>query len=408
MGSLSIALFLALVGVSSCAERNTPTTHLTEIPGASMAAYHTDQYVWEKMARAFTIETDTPTNMEWELWSTVEAAYPDPCGPPATWPKVAKVAQSMPPKLVAIVDDLNDNAEVTQFASLTLNDNPYYEELRINRPMFDYIQENHLYNQNEVYRMAKEGTINFPAASMMIKAQWIPVNPDSTGGYYTKRMNILIKDLQSGDSAYVDTLCGLVGFHLVTHELPNWVWSTFEYKGNVGLCDYIGCKDQFGCTESYIPPHEKVNQGYKIGQTTAQLQSLFDEFNVPAEFQNYRLKGSQTEYTDNNGDTLVLGNSILEMNLVETSSCISCHARATLNNGSPRANLGMFLDSSFTGSFRRNTDTTTLGWHPKCYMGTPVPADYVNLQNGVNVPDSTYYRTNFLWQLAQHVEPCRE
>ncbi|MFT5891822.1 MAG: hypothetical protein ACI9Y7_001929 [Dokdonia sp.] len=283
--------------------------------------------------------------------------------------------------------------------------------------MFEYIQKMGLYNQNKVYEMARTNSINFPSDAMMIKAQWLPIDELEADG---KDVAMYYQKVISGYNA-VDTIVtkktkmGLVAFHLVTHELPNWVWSTFEHSSNVGLCDYIGCKDDFGCTQRYIPPHKDVNKGYDIGKTTPKLKALFKEFGVPNVFENYRLKGSQTEYTSTQGDTLLLGNSILEANLVTSSSCISCHARATVNNiknsDGQRGNLGMFIIDSTQGSidlastinFQTASDTTTLGFHPVAYSGTPVPEDYLT---STSDPDSTYYQTNFMWQLAQHAKPC--
>ncbi|NNE14894.1 MAG: hypothetical protein HKN51_07940, partial [Saprospiraceae bacterium] len=337
----SILMVAFVFFLMQCADSKTNILE-ADIPDASMAAYHTDQYVWEKMARSFQIRTESPKNLDWELWPTTTYAYSDPCSSVA-WPSDSLIWKLNTPKGLAMLANLKNNTtETTRFELLTLNfSNPYYEELRINKVMFDYIQEMGLYNQNTVYKLAKAGKINFPEKAMMIKAQWMPVDSSQVGKYYTKIIDGT--DIYTGESTGY-TLMGMVGFHLVTHELPNWVWSTFEYKGNPGMCDYIGCKDKFGNTQAFIPKNDTINLGYsQIGGPSKALLDLFDEFNVPDVFQNYRLKGSQTEYTDNKGDTLILGNSILEMNLVPSSSCISCHARATLNNRpGDRKNLLMF------------------------------------------------------------------
>ncbi len=403
---LSFMICISILLFSSC--NNSESSYESTLkkrpgPDATMAAYHTDQYVWEKMVRAFQVKTEAPENLNWELWASEEYTYQNPCGP-QPWPTKGIPISKMSPKGIAFMDNLNNdsiNFNTTDFAILTLNfTDPYYEELRLNRPMFDYIQEMSLYNQDSVYDLAKKGKINFPKEAMMIKAQWTPIT-DSTinSGYYTKRISAYNKY----DSIYLENqLMGLVGFHLVTHELPKWVWSTFEFSGNVGLCDYIGCKDNFGCDVPYIPPKDIINQGYKIGKTTPALSALFKEYGIPEEFKNYRLKGSQTEYTDNEGTPILLGNSILEMNLVTSSSCISCHARATLNkvkHGSQ--NLSMFTGEITFDSI--TTGTATKGFHPTAYTGTPIPEDYLNDSSN---PNSTYYRTDFMWQLAQEAKPC--
>lgn len=244
----------------------------SNVPDEKMALTHTDQYVWEKMAHSFQTKTEEPLNLDWEFWASAEYTYADACHP-RKWPESYIEGSLSDPKQVAIVDAVNNqrisansNFETTAFTLLTLNfDNPYYEELRINKAMFDYIQKHSLYNQDSVYKMAKAGLINFPKEAMMIKAQWIPVDSSQIGNYYTKiisgKKTVVTEVQDSGDapniieSSVENQLMGLVGFHLVTHELPDWVWSTFEYSGNPGICDYIGCKDQFGNTQSYIAPN---------------------------------------------------------------------------------------------------------------------------------------------------------
>ncbi|WP_430408997.1 hypothetical protein [Kordia sp.] len=422
----SSCLLLLSALMYNCSQVKTDYETLQNDPDASMAAYHTDQYVWEKMARTFQIKTESPTNLNWEFWASAEYTYEDACNG-KEWPTDSFKNLLGNPKAVAIIDAVNNqrispnsNFETTAFTMLTLNfDNPYYEELRINKAMFDYIQDNALYNQDSVYKMAKERRINFPQDAMMIKAQWIPVDSSQVGSYYTKIISgkkTVVSEVQDAseeapdiiEASVTDQLMGLVGFHLVTHELPNWVWSTFEYSGNLGICDYIGCKDNFGCTEPFISPNpgNVVNAGYNTGETSEALKLLFEENNVPEAFKNYRLKGSQTQYTTNEGKATILGNSILEANLVSSSSCITCHARATLNNNNPRQNLGMF-SSMGDGIILPNqvTDTTTQGIHPIAYNGTPILQDYEN--NSVS-KDSTYYRTDFMWQLAQRAGVCDE
>ena len=407
--SLIIAVFSCTLVAQNALGKNAAAKG-GNLPDAGMAAYHTDQYVWEKMVRAFQVKTKSPMNLNWELWSTTNYAYSDACGP-VKWPTDRLPAGALDsPKIATIINNSPQNFAETQFVILTLNfADPYYEELRINKPMFDYIQKNRLFDQNIVYELAKEGRINFPQDAMMIKAQWLPiksVDPALAKLYYTKTINASEAIYGKSEETTGPVLMGLVGFHLVTHELPNWVWSTFEFAGNVGLCDFIGCKDKFGSDPVYIAPNEDVNKGYSEGKPTAELLKLFAKFKTPEEFKNYRLKGTQTEYTDTTGAPTIVGNSILEANIVSSSSCISCHARAALDNEDPdnRANLDMFIGTT-TGldNFTPATDTTTLGFHPDAFTGTPIPADYQG--DGVS-KNSVFYQTNFMWQLAQHAKPC--
>ena len=65
------------------------------------------------------------------------------------------------------------------------------------------------------------------------------------------------------------------------------------------------------------------------------LEKLFEEFGYQGEwadqYKNYRLKGSQVDFTDGPGRSLLLGNSVTESGFVPSASCITCHARASVN-----------------------------------------------------------------------------
>ncbi len=202
-------------------------------------------------------------------------------------------------------------------------------------------------------------------------------------------------------------LIGLAAFHLVTHELEDYVWSTFEHVDNPGRCDYIGCHDSFGFTKADVEPHKIDSLRYLApAEMTQELKDLFAQYKIGDVFKNYRLKAAQTQYMVNDSTPTLNGSSVLEANLVSTSSCISCHARATVNaqTGKP---LSMFVDPNIVGdgTFEMGfLPNTSKGWHPECYIGRPILADYSPTSS--DGKDSTFHRTNFLWQLAQDAGSC--
>ena len=71
-------------------------------------------------------------------------------------------------------------------------------------------------------------------------------------------------------------------------------------------------------------------------ELTPALLSLFEKQGLTgawgAEWGNYRLKGSQTDFTDPSGRPLLLGNSVTEDGFMTTASCITCHARAAVDS----------------------------------------------------------------------------
>ncbi|MCC5666992.1 hypothetical protein LC653_24645 [Nostoc sp. CHAB 5784] len=80
-----------------------------------------------------------------------------------------------------------------------------------------------------------------------------------------------------------------------------------------------------------MPPKWPINKGYEPGSFTKELNTLFSESALADEWKNYRLKGTQINFVDSAGNPTLLGNSVTEEGFVQTSSCITCHARATIN-----------------------------------------------------------------------------
>ncbi|MEO0470954.1 MAG: hypothetical protein AAF206_15105, partial [Bacteroidota bacterium] len=140
---------------------------------------------------------------------------------------------------------------------------------------------------------------------------------------------------------------------------------------------------------------------------TPALEALFRKHNLPDIFRKYQLRGTQTEYTDRQGNPTILGNSVLENNMVQTSSCISCHAMATLNGGS---NSFVTVSQPMPPGFRFGiSPTNTFGLHPDAFVGTPEPEMFYKENEASEVPaDSIYYQLDFMWQLTNEAKSCEE
>lgn len=169
--------------------------------------------------------------------------------------------------------------------------------------------------------------------SLELKADWAPVTsfhnptftcPDPTNSLYTETIN--------------GTCYALVGIHISSKTMLNWLWATFEPNSNVtnpSRCDpklYGACLDRWGTTSS---------QPYGKGQTPPQSpelrQAMADAQLNPA-FRNYFLTGVQTEFVDSNGTPTQLGNSFIEFNQnvpPGQSSCITCHQYAFFDGKQP-------------------------------------------------------------------------
>ena len=283
------------------------------------------------------------------------------------------------------------------------------------------------------YRLASTpgrlSEIDFPTTSIMIKSDWIVAKYAPLFGIKENPAHPFIKmtinsatDPVTGKPIAAE--CWLLGVHFSSKDIPNWVWTTFEHVDNPGRCDYIGCNDSFGFTtpdkvaagqatnftapktscDNLITPGfvYDLGKGYAGGTITAELQTLLNGLHVgdgpvishttvpmimpnahdPA-WRSYRLKGSQTEFTDSVGRAGILGNSITEAGFVQTSSCISCHARSSTNaTGTVPLPLGVFInETNETGYLQSHRGIPNSEW----YNASAQPPSQITLQ------------TDFVW-----------
>ncbi|HYH98984.1 MAG TPA: hypothetical protein VD972_23725 [Hyalangium sp.] len=275
-----------------------------------------------------------------------------------------------------------------------------------NKPMFDFVFKKNLYNQEGIAGVFTRNSANvskgtafhvqntggatveiaFPADAIMIKSNWlnreraeqIGLKEDPKNPYI--KMNILTPVTDNNGTILKPGEHWLLAFHISSKDTPNWVWTTFEHVNNLGRCDYTGCNDSFGYrspdkvsagqASNFTMPHLKCDdlllpswiydtgKTYAGGDITPALQSVFNGLGigtkdnptlVPTRYdrawKSYRIKGSQTEFTDSTGQPTHLGNSVTEAGFVSTSSCITCHSRAgTTAKGTIPLALGVFVN----------------------------------------------------------------
>ena len=261
-------------------------------------------------------------------------------------------------------------------------------------------------------------SVSYPTDAFMLKVDWIPEQVMIDQGYISK--NTLVKDRQkyitiemnvSTDQGktYQQGMYYLLAITAASKALPNWHWFAFEHVDNLARCDFTGCNDSFGFSHSYqvvdpssangatmvfdsnfVPPHVedddlqdnvvvfKTGQTYPSGEMSDALAQLFSKLNVasgskadakkptisdPA-WKNYRLKGTQTQYYENDGYPTLLGASITEGGFVNTASCLSCHVQAAVNDkGRAATGIGSSGRLSMIGL-------------PKMVSGAPSVGDY--------------------------------
>jgi hypothetical protein len=245
------------------------------------------------------------------------------------------------------------------------------EEVRMNKATFDFIVANKLwYIQGQEAAFQNNTKIDFPVESKEVKAIWERISEADKARFHWANNPL------DGNRPY-----GLVALHIISKDLPNWTWATFEQVDNPERCLARPCHDTFGITPS--------------GDVSPELQSLFQAAGLGPEWQFYRLTGMQVDFVDASNQPTILGNSVIEKGFLLSSSCITCHSRSTIGpriNGQARANrLSIFQP-------------------PPPMPPPPIPPDRSISYNGM--PDPTWFFTNpqdpttrkylqldFLWSL---------
>jgi len=261
------------------------------------------------------IPNDPQGRMKWEGWALGREVFANPNVAP-TWPQ-----QPPSPSPASFESDLiqqmmrrgeGKDGAAPKFdpAAGTRN------ETRLNKAVFDFIVGNDLYYVEGIEAYAKQGKkFEFTPDAIEIKAQWRKITSAQASRYHVAKVTAAGGTVQ---------LWGLTSMHITTKELPNWFWATFEHKDNPGR-------------ELVIPDVKPQDQ-------PAALQGTV--------WENYVLRGTQTDFTDSIGRPLLLASSQIEDGFQDSSSCITCHALATVNpaqTGRPQIDFLEFFDSSGKG-----------------------------------------------------------
>ncbi|HMD69962.1 MAG TPA: hypothetical protein VKF41_01390 [Bryobacteraceae bacterium] len=186
---------------------------------------------------------------------------------------------------------------------------------------------------------ASSAAITFPVPAVEVKADWLPASSLSTAFDCTTNPPA---------GVYVETISGtcyaLVGIHLSSKLLPNWLWATFEPQNtetNPNRCNpklYDSCNDPWGSN-----PAASTGQAT---EPTAALTALMTQAGLPKQFLNYRLVAAQSAFVDTANKPVELGNSFVEFNaqvLPHQASCMTCHSYALVSTaGQENPNFGNF------------------------------------------------------------------
>jgi hypothetical protein len=193
-------------------------------------------------------------------------------------------------------------------------------------------------------RAAFGKTLSFPAEAIEVKANWLPVS--QIPAFTNNRVTVAqVPQLYHVNTGADGNQWALLSMHIISKFVPNWTWATFEHKFNPARCDIIGCKDMFGAQPPVVHPNQQANQGYPDCTKTPALSAMLQAANLEPVFVNYCLKGSQTDFIDNTGLDVRLGNSVTENGFVDQSSCMTCHGRAAFDQTGQATSSAGFNDN---------------------------------------------------------------
>ena len=263
------------------------------------------------------------------------------------------------------------------------------EEVRINLCTYEFIRDNELYNVEGLEKKAAEAIgngrttvtspIDLPVTSQLAKAKWIRITEQQKARYHWRTIKM---QTTHGEETQV---WGLAGLHIITKDTPNWFWCTFEHIDTE--------------TTAEISSRDLTTRGQNAPNGTNGVRNE----TKGSKWENYRLRGTQTEFTTSSGP-FILANSQVEHGFQMTSSCMTCHARATIGLRAQRPDLPAWQVISlpvFTAVFNDNLVPASVN---------PETLPELIRYGAVGAPDPEWYRvdkvrlryiqSDFLWTLA--------
>lgn len=251
----------------------------------------------------------TPT--VWQTWKEVHEVYLGGGARPLPWDDGGPVG---PPLL--------SQGEIDGTTLSDVNGNPITYTVAMNQGAFEYLVSRQLYGWGgqAALRQAGAAPVAFPTTAMEVKASWKildPVADQDRLDHYLVAQARLVPD---GGGPATTVAVGLTGLHVTSKALPSWVWITFEQIEN--------------------PTTTGVPLRLPVDAATAAVNARFQQALAGTPFAYYQANGVQTEATVGGQPTL-LANTQIETRFQTSSSCLTCHALASVSTGA-RARLDFF------------------------------------------------------------------
>ena len=382
---LSALTFLNLAQRTCAQDTDNGDFNYNDPANQGLALNYPDEFNWKLLAAIskeappslqFPAGAATTHNAVWETWADdpfTFPAHPVPGNPPK-WQDRNKNLSFEPILQLQLrfleggkqrVSDVHTEALIPDHGTNNV------EVVFRNKSSFDFIINNDLFYQEGLAAAYKQG-VNSNGYPSGVKLEFNPDAVEVKAVYSPLEGNpALNKDNCHWNYAADGKAYGLVALHIMSKQLPNWTWATWEWSGNTpdqpngnpGRSDWYGSRDDFGAVytgpsggDTHFQAPNVDKQGnpvlgalYPSGKLTGGLLKIFKDAGYSdewlKEWSNYRLKGSQVDFTDPTGAANLVGNSVTENGFVQTSSCMTCHGSASVGlTGRPNPSIGFTLD----------------------------------------------------------------
>ncbi len=351
-----VAALLTIISSSGASAQAPAAEDVSARPASAADPTAVARYAWFLFAQAM-----RPANggLAFEGWTEQCQLNPQMIGCPSESARAGRTRVFHPSPLLrarepALANTSDNGIECSSMATKPVGGYPppsnvtpkaqFCEEVYVNPPETGFVKTNGLITLTgqQAYAKGQGGAITFPWDAIEVKADWVPTSsfnptfqcPDPTNKLYTETIN--------------GTCYALVGLHISSKVLPDWLWATFEPAStitNPNRCDpklYDTCFDPWGTT-SNVP----YGKGTVVPQSP-QLKQLMASAQLNPAFANYYLTGAQTLFVNTQGAAIPLGSSFVEFNArvpPGQASCITCHKYAYFDgkepaHGQPENNFG--------------------------------------------------------------------
>lgn len=253
-------------------------------------------------------------------------------------------------------------------------------DVRYNRAAYDYLRQESLYNvEGQEARFANNKPVDLPFGSIVLKASWKNLGEISTANPERAKYSCMCVS-HKVNGAQVTTVYGLDSVHIMSKEMKDWFWCTFEHVDN----ERPQIPDQ-GLPE--IDPDNNAEFTLASSPHNWLLHYPIPLKLVGTVFANYRLAGVQTSFVTSTGQPTLLASSVLErpVALQRSSSCISCHAKASI--GAPNYTLKPYSAVSARGLVYPDHSTRLNDFD----IPPQAPSEKMPLIGNVGVPDPTWF-----------------